>query len=130
MFQSTPPRRGRQMLPWPTPTATCFNPRPRAGGDGHKNHAKQEGVVSIHAPAQGATITAQQLAQPLVVSIHAPAQGATITAQQLAQPLVVSIHAPAQGATAPPLLLLPAGPSFNPRPRAGGDKAIAPIAGG
>ncbi|MBN1830024.1 MAG: hypothetical protein JW884_12915, partial [Deltaproteobacteria bacterium] len=34
-------------------------------------------VVSIHAPAQGATPVVGHLADGLIVSIHAPAQGAT-----------------------------------------------------
>ncbi len=33
----------------------CFNPRPCARGDDGRNHGKQAGTVSIHAPARGAT---------------------------------------------------------------------------
>ena len=57
-------------------------------------------TVSIHAPAQGATL--QDLAYLFVhrdVSIHAPAQGATPLLPGRNRSLRVSIHAPAQGAT-------------------------------
>ena len=81
-------------------------------------------IVSIHAPARGATGTAprflsalpkfqstrprgarlQHLAaslEPFVVSIHAPARGATCVRMDATSPLIVSIHAPARGATTP-----------------------------
>ena len=79
-------------------------------------------VVSIHAPAQGATeleyqrqmiLNTFQSTHPhrvrrvagfprrffVVVSIHAPAQGATLHGVVDLQAVGVSIHAPAQGAT-------------------------------
>ena len=55
LFQSTPPRGGRRW-PWRCPQRVqCFNPRPRAGGDVSKCFVKVNHVVSIHAPARGAT---------------------------------------------------------------------------
>ena len=61
MFQSTPPCGGRQCeFSWCGATfSTCFNPRPRAGGDRQiqqqLNQAGYRGTVSIHAPVRGAT---------------------------------------------------------------------------
>ncbi len=58
--------------------------------------------ISIHAPARGATY------KPVIddgsdeISIHAPARGATETFKITLIPLMISIHAPARGATAPP----------------------------
>jgi len=57
LFQSTPPREGR---PWlflaSTRCPTCFNPRPRARGDDTIYQAYyHKTLVSIHAPARGAT---------------------------------------------------------------------------
>ena len=34
--------------------------------------------ISIHAPAQGATVLCHESGTALVISIHAPAQGATL----------------------------------------------------
>jgi len=171
-FQSTPPRRGRLRWWGPVGISSCFNPRPRAGGDstlsddntlpvmfqstpprrgrpGHFDHNSGmitfqstpprrgrlhhrcgiHGVrlVSIHAPAQGATGTGPvcrirpQCFNPRpraggdwaqegfpardTVSIHAPAQGATQTARKKQVCRCVSIHAPAQGATTTPASL-------------------------
>ncbi len=78
-FQSTLPRGERQRC--------CFlNVRAR--------------LVSIHAPARGATRAARRFAPYRNVSIHAPARGATSPAQDCEHRRDVSIHAPARGATA------------------------------
>ena len=81
-------------------TSQCdFNPRSREGSDIFRNIRAEDFVISIHAPAKGAT---QQLCMgnvPVPISIHAPAKGAT---QQLCTGYVhfaISIHAPAKGAT-------------------------------
>ena len=124
MFQSTPPRRGRlnSILHILQPLV-CFNPRPRAGGDFNSIALKHiYSIVSIHAPAQGATTGLQFNPNLIPVSIHAPAQGATTTCPPTPCGFMeVSIHAPAQGATQSHAL--PCCPlcGFNPRPRAGGD---------
>ncbi len=105
-------------------------------------------MVSIHAPARGATCRVEHRHRPdQFVSIHAPARGATLRERAAVQSTIpVSIHAPARGATSqliaarrrsyefqstPPrggrrLSQWPGpghGHSFNPRPRAGGDTA-------
>jgi len=76
-----------------------FNPRPRKGGDQNPHLCREQQMVSIHAPARGATEV--RFIQPLTddVSIHAPARGAT------------ACHAGAHIGTL----------GFNPRPRKGGD---------
>ena len=56
-------------------------------------------IVSIHAPAWGATAKLKRSAIDTLVSIHAPAWGATLE-DYFANALTgVSIHAPAWGAT-------------------------------
>ena len=57
------------------------------------------GIVSIHAPARGATPYTGEIYQIEPVSIHAPARGATPPVIAVAFTYVVSIHAPARGAT-------------------------------
>ena len=56
--------------------------------------------VSIHAPARGATETAENCVVARKVSIHAPARGATGIGSSARTCDKVSIHAPARGATA------------------------------
>ena len=60
----------------------------------------------------------------MMVSIHAPARGATPVPEPVPEPEKVSIHAPARGATLGPSLgRCCTGFRFNPRPREGGDHA-------
>jgi len=54
-----------------------FNPRARVGRDQPAGVCVAQGVVSIHAPAWGATKISEFLHGPWCVSIHAPAWGAT-----------------------------------------------------
>ncbi len=111
---------------WPgrasSPFARCFNPRAREGRDGglcrevspvgRFNPRAREGrdaavgarghavwVVSIHAPARGATRPGVGLRRVPRVSIHAPARGATKFRSRNFRTRKVSIHAPARGAT-------------------------------
>ena len=55
--------------------------------------------VSIHAPARGATLSLFDILKNYQVSIHAPARGATCTEGPARMKIIVSIHAPARGAT-------------------------------
>ena len=122
MFQSTPPHGGRHNDTMSNRVTSCFNPRPRTGGDkapysmstryspfqstpphgGRQStgqgieHVEQ---VSIHAPARGATKNTDTGQGNRAVSIHAPARGATFLVFFAELPFWVSIHAPARGAT-------------------------------
>ena len=74
-------------------------------------------VVSIHAPAWGATGSGPLPISYTFVSIHAPAWGATLVVIQFSAQGIVSIHAPAWGATVR-LILAPRMESFqSTRPR-------------
>ena len=55
-----------------------FNPRTRMGCDVAQIPVRAVDVVSIHAPAWGATVYTSRYVFPLRVSIHAPAWGATL----------------------------------------------------
>ena len=123
LFQSTPPRGGRHGSQNRGHLAGVgFNPRPRVGGDiwpeipvsheamfqstpprGGRRSGKgdifQRRLVSIHAPAWGATLCFVYLLMFAAVSIHAPAWGATRCPCSAHHPFCVSIHAPAWGAT-------------------------------
>ena len=99
-----------------------FNPRSREGSDGFSNsslaghciisiHAPAKGAteffpvdvrfrqISIHAPAKGATEFFPVDVRFRQISIHAPAKGATKATSTRNRTNVISIHAPAKGAT-------------------------------
>src|SRR5208337_235816 len=78
-------------------------------------------IVSIHAPARGATLLGQCICGQFYVSIHAPARGATDESKHVATRCEVSIHAPARGATARFKHRSSPNYRFNPRARAGRD---------
>ena len=122
----------------------CFNSRSRMGSDLHQAFCDAADVVSIHAPAWGATCIRPSATPPMSfqftlphgerrvarlappegsqVSIHAPAWGATCPQSSPLEQLAVSIHAPAWGATQGlrPGRVGPA--SFNSRSRMGSDR--------
>ena len=54
-----------------------FNPRARMGRDLQTKRLTVMRLVSIHAPAWGATLDKVKIEDALQVSIHAPAWGAT-----------------------------------------------------
>ena len=56
-------------------------------------------LISIHAPAWGATTIRPQLLRDIIISIHAPAWGATVSTWEPSRICLISIHAPAWGAT-------------------------------
>ena len=144
LFQSTPPRGGRPRWcrRWCAGSKFQSTP-PRGGRPGSDLGTSDLAIVSIHAPAWGATqcspgralagesfnprprvggdtaVVAGKASVP--VSIHAPAWGATASVTFEAVFLDVSIHAPAWGATFARCRTAFAPSGFNPRPRVGGD---------
>ena len=121
-FQSTHPRGVRPNSSSPHSSALCsVNPRTRVGCDcslpncldanGLFQSTHPRGVrprkqlivvvniVTIHAPAWGATLLSHKLLSMIYVSIHAPAWGATKAGCFFRRLIAVSIHAPAWGAT-------------------------------
>ena len=78
-----------------------FNSRAREGRDGECYTLDGRKVVSIHAPARGATSNPARPISLASVSIHAPARGATQEGCNARRRSTVSIHAPARGATGP-----------------------------
>ena len=77
-FQSTLPRRERPCAATvPTSTPFNFNPRSREGSDTRYCMLVDNTVISIHAPAKGATMIGGESDSGTGISIHAPAKGAT-----------------------------------------------------
>ena len=79
IFQSTLPRGERQLHVgiWCI-ISKDFNPRSREGSDFKSETPYTQGVISIHAPARGATKQVSINWHYANISIHAPARGATI----------------------------------------------------
>jgi len=84
LFQSTPPRRGRLSRPRVLHLETRgFNPRPREGGDPCKNGYHVVTLVSIHAPAKGATGLSQLFSSFEVCFNPRPREGGDVFYYQL-----------------------------------------------
>ncbi len=99
-FQSTRPHGARPIWNPSQAWLSCFNPRARTGRDARPGSACSPcRLVSIHAPARGATSKGRLLLCWVDVSIHAPARGATSWLRKGWLTVSVSIHAPARGAT-------------------------------
>ena len=78
-------------------------------------------LISIHAPAKGATLLDLDRIADCVISIHAPAKGATKFVRFIRFEYRISIHAPAKGATRLRVEVKRQDLNFNPRSREGSD---------
>ena len=94
---------------------------PAKGATGQNRAYNQYCEISIHAPAKGATSTGYDIDLTTGISIHAPAKGATTMSYKLMQNIRISIHAPAKGATGVCDHRPCAVCDFNPRSREGSD---------
>ncbi len=117
MFQSTRPRGARHARIAYNLPIFRFNPRARAGRDDFDLSFYPAEIVSIHAPARGATVIQAANSPSQRVSIHAPARGATINWGKNTRIIYVSIHAPARGATRQENLIETHGMFQSTRPR-------------
>ena len=78
IFQSTLPRRERHHKSLLQFYRLNFNPRSREGSDQYNHNHYTYRLISIHAPAKGATDTNAFFFSKVGISIHAPAKGATL----------------------------------------------------
>ncbi len=104
-------------------TARFLSTLPRGERRQNGRRVKRDDVVSIHAPARGATLEIAATRRWREVSIHAPARGATIARSRPTIRVVVSIHAPARGATRAQIACVLIVCGFYPRSRAGSDRS-------
>ena len=99
-FQSTLPRGERHIeLQCNTALWKFQSTLPRGERLRVFHHDEHQIVISIHAPARGATCEQCGQKVSFKISIHAPARGATYDGIKIAPMYVISIHAPARGAT-------------------------------
>ena len=99
-----------------------FNPRSREGSDLRDGNISRWQYDFNPRSREGSDDPAPILVvNPTIISIHAPARGATDTANQQHLLLPISIHAPARGATFSAMLSPPFFSHFNPRSREGSD---------
>ena len=117
-----PAQGATQRLPKSSALIHRFNPRARAGRDNKLAHLSRIGkTFQSTRPRRARHIEPSMSLLVWLVSIHAPAQGATEKAEELHNFILVSIHAPAQGATQPAVQPVRGDVGFNPRARAGRD---------
>ena len=125
MFQSTPPRGGRRYGSRTQLIAIMsFNPRPRAGGDAGPTVLATASIVSIHAPARGAT--AVELRSPDGYEFQStPPRGGRLSAVPLRSIGMAAFQStpPRGGRRRAEASDRSASGCFNPRPRAGGDSS-------
>ncbi len=94
--------------------------RPRGARHDDIDPYPDNSLVSIHAPARGATVGLGRAAIILPVSIHAPARGATAPVLALSQLNRFQSTRP-RGARPSRRRYVPGHPGFNPRAREGRD---------
>mgnify|MGYP001061516274 CR=1 FL=1 len=121
------PARGATMwLPTLFDLLGGFNPRPRARGDVCTDTSIPfTRLFQSTPPREGRPAVSKARVRAVLVSIHAPARGATRQNIRGRGPTDVSIHAPARGATYGATTSVALDQSFNPRPRARGDHTSA-----
>ena len=100
-FQSTPPARGATWLRRGLhPQAQHFNPRPpRGGATGGTWHSRHGPYISIHAPREGGDYVFAPGPRHFMISIHAPARGATVSSWKIDIQKQFQSTPPARGAT-------------------------------
>ena len=98
-FQFTLPRGERPARPATTSIASGFNSRSRVGSDLYAAFCEAADVVSIHAPAWGATVGWPRRRQRRAFQFTLPRGERPLYAAFCEAADVVSIHAPAWGAT-------------------------------
>ena len=99
-FNSRPCERGDAAAAAEQQAAMEFQFTPLREGRHIKDaHSRIPPLISIHAPARGATSEGGSFSQSGTISIHAPARGATPLVQRDHPRNYISIHAPARGAT-------------------------------
>ena len=95
---------------------------PRGERHDTRNNILNSFLISIHAPARGATSLDDSTQKGDGISIHAPARGATTECRQRKFSTIISIHAPARGATSEADTRSGSEENFNPRSREGSDR--------
>ena len=103
---------------------TCFNPRPRAGGDGVNRRPSSLYWRFNPRPRAGGDALHLHGSCAMIVSIHAPARGATRAARRWGLKSRFQ-STPPRGGRRNALDCRSKWLRFNPRPRAGGDARCA-----
>jgi hypothetical protein len=113
LFQSTPPCGGRKMTSNDVITMLDINPRSPAGVTNEQTAAALGYSISIHAPTRRATQRDARTGAGYPISIHAPAGGSDlpVSSRIITQSIFQSM--PRRRSF---------GANFNPRPRSGDDR--------
>ena len=119
-FQSTLPRRERQLLPKFLTNFQYFNPHSHEGSDIRWKKGEIDSI-SIHTPTKGATDHRSKTKHVRSISIHTPTKGATATRGVRQLTTTISIHTPTKGATGSLLPYQNGINNFNPHSHEGSD---------
>ena len=110
------------------PNPRSFNPRARTGRDMERGCSPQMEHLFQSTRPHGARLPAiLRILRTGLVSIHAPARGATLFGASRRANISVSIHAPARGATVDGACADSLRSRFNPRARTGRDASPSAI---
>ena len=122
LFQSTLPRRERHPRICRFLKQSYFNPRSREGSDHNRSSGSAESREFQSTLPRRERLPAYCFPlAPHIISIHAPAKGATTDIVVEPNMHYISIHAPAKGATIQRQIKKLAEMYFNPRSREGSD---------
>jgi len=125
-FQSTLPRGERHLPFFIIPPVHSFNPRSRAGSDISPSSSFHLSIVSIHAPARGATATRNREARPTRFQSTLPRGERQITDQTVKAGKMFQSTLP-RGERHKACFAAASDKCFNPRSRAGSDLVMAMI---
>ena len=118
-------RDGRDTIPLPSlALRSDFNPRARDGRDDTEAVTRRMALISIHAPAMGATPRRCGQSSSAYISIHAPAMGAT-RGRLCSLPCLLFQSTRPRWARRRSACGSASGRDFNPRARDGRDKVQA-----
>ena len=125
IFQFTPLREGRHQRLCQHRTQNHFNSRPCGRGDGDELLNCIQPILFQFTPLrEGRPLLDHNLDGNNIISIHAPAGGATCQHRPKNCPRQISIHAPAGGATFSLVSTNGVRPDFNSRPCGRGDQTM------
>ena len=125
LFQFTPLREGRQIVPPPTcrTSSISIHAPPRGATVHRRSSRKPSGDFNSRPSARSDLFRLQRDYHGALISIHAPPRGAThYGCGQGGCFRCISIHAPPRGATAGCITVVAVSSNFNSRPSARGDR--------
>ena len=124
IFQSTLPRRERLFFVFISQCFTYFNPRSREGSDDAGTYTPDANVISIHAPAKGATLHMGKKMSYRIFQSTLPRRERLISRRRLCVPILFQSTLPRRERHKQIFHKCQV-PYFNPRSREGSDRIFS-----